>query len=60
MQQYEIRHGSRVVVISESSPTHFAARLYVNNGETATLTCWKGKTKHGAERWAQKIVQPNT
>lgn len=56
MAQDEIRHNRKVVVINECSPTRFTARLYVNAGETVTSTCWKGTTKAGAERWAQKIL----
>ena len=57
MVQHEIHvNGSRMVVIVEDGK-HVSARLYVNNGETATLTCWKGKTLKGAQQWAQKQVQ---
>jgi len=47
--------GSRMVVISEGG-RGFSSRLYVNHGETATLTSATHKTKDGALRWAaQKL-----
>jgi hypothetical protein len=56
MKQSTIHHGSRQVIITEQGPTRFAARLYVNQGETATLTCWKGTTLKGAQQWAKKVL----
>lgn len=57
MQQYHISQGTRTVVITMQGPTSWAARLYLNQGETASLQHWRGKTQQGAERWAQKILK---
>jgi hypothetical protein len=60
MKQYEFRKGNRVVVIYEDSENHtrFHARLSLNNGATASLQCWKGKTRKGVEVWAQRMLNP--
>ena len=55
MTTIEIRNGSRVVIVMVQDGS-YSARLYVNNGETATLTNWKGKTEAGARRWAGKVL----
>lgn len=52
-----IQKGSRQVVISANTPQGpFSSRLYVNNGETATLTCAKAKTLKGAEKQAERML----
>jgi len=56
MKTYEVRNGSRLVVITENSPKRFSARLYLNNGDTASLQNWKGATKAGAEKWAARML----
>ena len=55
MKQYEIRKGSRVVIITEDMG-RFSARLYLNNGETASLQCWKGKSYKGAKDFARRML----
>lgn len=56
MQQYEVRQGSRVVVIT-ADLGRVSARLYLNNGDTASPhTSWKGKTIAGAEKWAKTVL----
>ena len=60
MKQHEIHvNGSRMVVIIEDSATtpRFHARLYLNDGETASTQCWKGKTWKAAQAWAQRMVR---
>lgn len=55
MTNFTIKNGSReVMVICQDG--RFSARLYVNNGETATLQSWKGKTEAGARKWAARIL----
>jgi hypothetical protein len=49
MTQYTLKNGTRQVEITGDLGV-WAARLYVNNGETATLQSWKGKTEAGARR----------
>jgi hypothetical protein len=58
MTQFSIQNGSReVVVTSNGTPGSFwHARLYVDNGNLATLTAWKGKSEAGARRWAAKVL----
>lgn len=54
----EIRVGSRVAIISANqSDGPFSTRLYVNNGETATLIYRKAKTLAGAEKQAREMVR---
>ena len=55
MSQFTIKSGSRQVVVTVQGQS-YSARLYVNNGETATLQSWKGKTETGARRWAAKAM----
>jgi hypothetical protein len=57
MFQKSIRSGSREVIISANTPAGpFSSRLYVNNGETATLVTAKAKSLKGAEKQAQKML----
>ena len=35
----------------------YSARLYVNHGETATLTNGKWKTLQGMKRWAKRTLE---
>ena len=57
MRQFETRNGSRVVIsFSNGAGFSWSSRLYVNNGETATLTCAKHKTEAGARKWAAKML----
>lgn len=60
MEQFETRKGSRVVISNcQNSAGVWQSRLYVNNGETATLTCARHKTESGARRWARKHLGGN-
>ena len=55
MQTIEITSGSRkVIALRNGQSANWDARLYVNNGETATLTCGKFKTEKGLRAWAAK------
>lgn len=55
MNTTKIQNGTRVVMVTEDMG-RFSSRLYVNNGETATLVCAKHKTLKGAQRWAAKVM----
>lgn len=55
MKTHKIQNGSRVVIVTEDM-VRFSSRLYVNNGENATLICAKHKTLAGAQRWAAKVM----
>jgi hypothetical protein len=55
MREFTITKGTRQVVVTEQAG-RFSARLYVNSGETATTTAWKGKTEDGARKWADKVL----
>ena len=51
------RNGSRQVISdNQNTAGVWESRLYVNNGETATLTCSKHKTESAARRWAAKTL----
>lgn len=55
MQTIEIVQGTRkVIAFRNDESCKWDARLYVNNGETATLTCGKFKTEKGLRAWAAK------
>lgn len=56
MLTQEIVNGSRKVIISHYSINRIEARLYVDNGNVATLKSWKGKTTKGAIRWAKNVL----
>jgi hypothetical protein len=57
MIQFETRTGSRVVIAtSNGEGCGWSSRLYVNGGETATLTAAKHKSEAGARKWAAKIL----
>ncbi len=59
MAQFETTKGSRKVIsFSNGEGYGWSSRLYVNNGETATLTCAKHKTENGARAWADKTLAP--
>jgi hypothetical protein len=57
MKHFTITNNAKpshqVIVTEDNGKYH--ARLYVNNGDTATLTCWNGKTEKGARRFAEKV-----
>lgn len=50
-----ITNGSRQVIAMWTG-TQWDARLYVNNGETATLTSGKFKTEKGLAKWAARVL----
>jgi hypothetical protein len=57
MYTKKIAHRTAVAIITantESGP--FSTRLYVNNGETATLQIKNAKTVMGAERQAAEML----
>ena len=56
METFQIRNGSHLVRSNASLSGRWSSRLYVNDGETATLTFAKHKTREGAERWARKVL----
>lgn len=52
-----VKRGSRQVNINnQNSAGVFESRLYVNNGQTATLTRATHKTLAGAERWSKRTL----
>ena len=55
MTQYQITHGSHVVIITEQCGL-FSCRLYVNWGETATLSVGSARTRAGIERSARRLL----
>jgi len=58
--QEDVKSGSRVAVISANESTGpFSIRLYVDNGNVATLTVKKAKTIAGARKIAQQMLQQN-
>lgn len=67
MKQFEIRKGSKVIRVTISgNPTDgfrrpstllVSARLYVDNGNVATLVRWNGKTESGARSWAARQLK---
>jgi hypothetical protein len=58
METIEITNGSRkVVAFRNDANSKWEARLYVNKGETATLTCGKFKTEKGMRTWAAKKLE---
>ena len=55
MQTIKIENGSRQVIATRNdSDSKWNARLYVNNGETATPENGKFKTEKGLRTWAAK------
>ena len=51
----ETRKGSRIVITHYQRPIYYS-RLYVNYGETATLTSAKHKTRKGMNNWCHKVL----
>lgn len=59
MQTIEIANGTRKVIASRNdSESKWSARLYVNDGETATTVTAKFKTEDGVRDWAAKQLNP--
>lgn len=48
--------GSRMVEVSEHQVGVYSARLYVNNGETATTTAAKFKKLEALRAWARRVL----
>ena len=57
MRQIETTNGSRKVISTSNDGSDWSSRLYVNHGETATLTSANHKTQKGAEQWAKKTLE---
>lgn len=56
MNQIEITNGTRkVIAFRNDASSKWDARLYVNKGETATLTNGKFKTEAGLRKWASRV-----
>ena len=52
-----IKDGSRHVIATQNDEKSlWNARLYVNNGETATLVAKKFKSQAGVWKWATEIL----
>ena len=45
-----------VISMSNDGIDCWSSRLYVYNGETATLSAAKHQTKTGAQKWANKVL----
>lgn len=59
--QFETAKGSRKVIsFSNGEGYPWSSRLYVNNGETATMTNATHKGETGARRWAAKVLSQYT
>jgi hypothetical protein len=56
MTQFSTTNGSRVVITSVYGQGRYESRLYVGNGEIATLTSAKHTTEKGAKQWAKKVL----
>ena len=57
MYQFETTYGSRKVTTTASEPRGaFQSRLYVNDGQTATLLCTTHRTERGARKWARRVL----
>ena len=57
MAQFETKSGSKLVrSASNGSGSPWSSRLYVNGGDTATLTAAKHKSEAGARAWADKVL----
>ena len=50
------RRLSRMVRTTSEQGNMYYSRLYVDNGNIATLSSAKHKTRKGAIRWAKKIL----
>lgn len=55
MTTFTIQKGTRQVMVIKQGD-RYSARLFVNDGETATTTAWKGKTEAGVRKWAAKVM----
>lgn len=52
-----LARGTRQVIASRNDTnSSWSARVYVNNGETATLLCCKRATADGVRKWADKNI----
>lgn len=57
MATIKITSGSRIVISSRNEEgCIWSSRLYVNNGETATLIAAKHSTENGVRKWAAKAL----
>lgn len=57
METLKLTNGTRQVIATRNDrSSKWNARLYVNNGETATLKCGKFQTVKGLTNWASKVL----
>jgi len=57
MQTITITAGTKQVIASRNDESSkWSSRLYVNNGETATLVTGKHGTEKGVRAWASKVM----
>lgn len=57
METLRLTNGTRQVIATRNDrSSKWVARLYVNNGETATLKCGKFQTVKGLTNWASKVL----
>lgn len=58
MNTIEFKEGTRKVIATRNDPTsNWMARLYVNNGETATFRQYSCKTYAKLVIWAQEVLK---
>jgi hypothetical protein len=57
MKTIETTNGSLKVVSTSNDGSRWTSRLYVNCGETATLTHATHRTEAGARKWATKTMR---
>jgi hypothetical protein len=57
MKTLEVTNGSRkVIAFQNDERSQWNGRLYVGNGEIATLTAKTFKTETGLRKWADKVL----
>lgn len=56
MSQFTTTNGNKQVVTTCQSGK-FSSRLYVDNGNVATLVTAKHSTEKGARKWASKVLE---
>lgn len=54
--QFEIKSGTKLVRATSNEHGVWRSRLYVNDGEPATLIAAKCGTERGARMWAQRAL----
>ena len=57
LRRLEIVKGSRkVIAFRNDEECAWWSRMYVNNGETATLVSARHRTEKGVRKWAEKVL----